>query len=111
MANGNGSLGSDMIKEIPAWLKLTLQLGAPTVAAGWLIYVITMTVAGDVKELKAAMLQHVATSSVSMQQLSDQRAEANLKLDVLIRVMQTQCVNAATDALQRRDCLNAGGVR
>lgn len=110
MANGNSSnLASDMWKEVPAWLKATLQLGAPTVAAGWLIYVLSTTLSGNVLDIKAEMQQHILTTETMIQKINERDNTRDLKLDILIRVMQTQCVNAATDVLQRRDCLNAGG--
>lgn len=100
MANGNGyeSLGGQMWKEVPTWLKLMLQVGAPTVAAGWFIYLLSTQISGDIREIRATLATHVQFSPAQ-----------DAKLDTLIRIAQTQCVNAATDHIQRRDCLSAGG--
>lgn len=102
MANGN--LPSDMWKELPTWMKAVLQLGVIPAAFAWMLYVFSTNIAGDVRELKMTMQQH----AVATDRLNEQNANRDLKLDILIRIQQTQCVNAATDVLQRRDCINAG---
>ena len=108
MANGDGSLAGDMWKEVPAWVKVSMQVGAPTIAAGYLIWLFSTNVAGDVRELKVSVIQHVLSTDLMMQRLNDTRVTADAKVDVLIRIAQTQCVNAATDVVQRRNCIEAG---
>lgn len=103
-----GTLAGDMWNEIPTWSKIALQFGAPTLFAGWLIYLFSTGVAMDVRELKASVMQHVQTTDNMMYRLNEERVSQAAKIDILIRIAQTQCVNSATDALQRRDCLNAG---
>lgn len=109
MANGvnGGSLAGDMWRDLPAWLKVAMQLGAPTVAAGWLIYMLSTSVAADIRDLKVSVMQHVISTDAMMQRLNEQSATRGSKMDNLVRIAQTQCVNATTDALQRRDCVNA----
>lgn len=104
MANGNGSLPSDMWKELPTWMKAILQLGVIPAAFAWMLYLFSTNIAGDVRELKIAMINH----AMEMNRLNSQNADRDAKLDILIRIQQTQCINAATDVIQRRDCVNAG---
>ncbi len=104
----NGSLPGDMWREVPAWIKVSMQVGAPTIAAGYLIWLFSTNVAGDVRELKASVLQHVMTTNIMMDRINETRSIQDQKIDVLIRIMQTQCVNAATDVIQRRNCIEAG---
>ena len=107
MEHNNGSLAGDMWREMPAWARVGLQFGAPTLCAGWLVYLFSTALVGDVRELKASVLQHVVSTDNMLARINEQRTNQDAKIDVLIRIAQTQCVNAATDALQRRDCINA----
>jgi hypothetical protein len=106
--NGNGGLTGEIWKEVPTWFKVAMQFGAPTLFAGWLIYLFSTSLVGDVRELKASVQQHVMSSDAMMQRFNDSRAMQDMKIDILIRIAQTQCVNAASDSFQRRDCLAAG---
>jgi GMP synthase PP-ATPase subunit len=85
-----------------------MQVGAPTIAAGYLIWLFSTNVAGDVRELKASVIQHVVATDAMMARFNETRISSDAKIDILIRIMQTQCVNAATDVLQRRNCIEAG---
>lgn len=101
----------DVWRGLPSWVKAILTVGAPTAAAAWFIFLFSNMLTGDLRELKAAVQAHTTATDVAISRSMDSRAAQELKLDVLIQIMQTQCVNAATDALQRRDCINAGGGR
>lgn len=107
MTNGT-SLAGDMWKELPTWVKAVLQIGVLPAAFAWMLYLFSTEMAGDVRDLKVSVLQHVVTTDAMMQRLNERDASRDMKLDILIRIQQTQCVNASTDALQRRDCVNAG---
>ena len=99
---------NDIWRGIHPWIRAVFMLGAPTVAAGWLIYLMSGAITGDLRDIRIQMTSHAAQTTLLMDKVSEDRGRQEAKLDILIRLAQTQCVNAAADVLQRRDCLNAG---
>ena len=94
---------------IPVWIRAAAMLGAPTVAAGYLIWLISGALSQDVRSMRDSMATHSLQTALLMDKVTESRAASDAKVDVLIRLSQTQCVNAATDVVQRRNCIDAGG--
>jgi hypothetical protein len=100
---------TDIWRGLPPFARAVFMLGAPTVAAAWLIYVMTTTVVANVQTIKSELERHVQNDTVIQERANEYRVAQEIKLDTLIRIATQQCVNAASDVTQRRDCLNAGG--
>ncbi len=100
---------SDVFGGMPLWVRAAALLGAPTVAAGYLIWLISGSVASDVRAMRDQITTHTISTAALTDKIAETRTDQSYKLEVLIRLMQTQCVNAATDVVQRRNCIDAGG--
>lgn len=98
----------DLWKGIPVWVRAACVLGAPTIAAGYLIWLVSGSLATDVRAMRSDLIHHNQATAVLIDKINEDRTVQSGRLEVLIRLLQTQCVNAATDVMQRRDCLNAG---
>ncbi len=98
----------DIWKDIPVWARTIFLLGAPTVAAAFLIWTLTNVVTADLHALREQVQLHITETDLAMQRVSESTTMQQQKLDILIRIATQQCVNASTDALQRRDCVLAG---
>ena len=100
---------NDVWRGIHPWVRAVFMLGAPTVAAGWLIYLMSGSITGDLRDIRIQIAGLATQTSRLTENVSEDRGRTDGKLDILIRLAQTQCVNTASDVMQRRDCLNAGG--
>ncbi len=98
----------DIWKDIPVWARTIFLLGAPTVAAAFLIWTLTNVVTQDLHALREQVDKHASITDLAMQRVNENSLQQQAKLDILIRIATQQCVNASTDALQRRDCVLAG---
>lgn len=97
----------DMWKGIPSWARAIFLLGFPAVCASWLIYLMSGAVTNELRDIRIK----VETQSLAITKFLDdqtkQDTQRDQKLDILIRLIQTSCVNSATDVVQRRNCLDA----
>lgn len=98
----------DIWAGLHPWIRAVFMLGAPTVAAGWLIYLMSGSITGDLREIRVNQLAQANALTELMGKFNESRGSQDAKLDILIRLSQTQCVNAAQDVTQRRGCLDAG---
>lgn len=98
----------DAFNGMPMWLRAAAMLGAPTVAAGYLIWLISGALSQDVRAMRDSLTAHTIQTASLVEKVAESRTTSDAKMDTLIRIAQTQCVNAATDVVQRRDCINAG---
>ncbi len=94
---------------MPVWIRAAFVLGAPTVAAGYLMWLISGSLTQDVRAMRESFTTHAIQTAALVEKVTESRATSDAKVDVLIRISQTQCVNAATDVMQRRNCIEAGG--
>lgn len=106
--NGEDMTPPDLWRDIPVWARTIFLLGAPTVAAAFLIYTLTNVVTADLRAVREQVATHMASTDLVMARQLDNSTMQQSKLDILIRIATQQCVNASTDALQRRDCVLAG---
>ncbi len=98
-----------LLRGIPTWVRAAAILGAPTVAAGYLIWLISSALAVDMRAMRESFTAHTIQTAVLVEKVTESRTASDAKVDTLIRISQTQCVNAATDVVQRRNCIDAGG--
>lgn len=111
MSSENGYM-ADLWRGLPMVVRVVFlavfMWGAPTFASGFMIWVIATDLRTDVRDTRAQMLSHAQSTQTLYERMIEDRRAQDAKLDILIRIAQTNCVNQASDVVQRRDCLNAG---
>ncbi len=100
---------TDAFNGMPTWIRASAMLGLPTVAAGYLIWLMSGALSQDVRAMRDSFNVHNLQTAALVEKITETRTNSDAKIDVLIRIAQTQCVNAATDVVQRRNCIDAGG--
>lgn len=105
--NGNSSNGLNILAGLPAWVRTIFVLGAPTVAAGWLIYLMSAGVSAQLMGIHDDSAAHIAATQAMTTRFDEFRLQQETQMEVLIRVLQANCMNTAQDQASRNGCMIA----
>lgn len=99
---------SQQLSDGPFWLNVAVKFGAPTVLAGYLVWVFVSDVVGSQKHIIAAMEQHQKDMAGLVQHLQEDTSRGW----ALVSVSQRICLNTAKNDQDRMQCvisMNAPG--
>ncbi len=61
---GSGDMLGELTKGVPMWIRAAAILGAPTVAAGYLIWLVSGALATDVRAMRDSLTVHTVATGV-----------------------------------------------
>lgn len=101
MADDASPLGS-----LPSWAKSVLYVGAPTVAAGWLIFWLTGNVQSRLTAIESALSDNAKLSVAVTEHLKAEDERAWTTLGTLQKI----CIELAKSDADRIDCISHSAV-
>ena len=93
-ANGNGNL----LSGFPWWVRAIAVIGIPGAIAGFMVYIMAMSIPSMQKEITVLGQEHI-----QMQRVVIDQNEQNKRL---YGIMQQVCANTSKDSLKERLCFD-----
>lgn len=102
----NGNVGmNQVLAGMPWWARFILLVGPTTAMALWFAYRIDADHEASIARVESRLESHANVTSAASSTLHgfvlDQRGETR----ALIRLLQQVCLNTATSANERRECI------
>lgn len=97
--------GRDLMSGMAPWMRFVVLVGAPAAIAMWLTYFVSARIGADIDHISQRLDAHASVSSAAAANLSGFILDSQEETRTLILLMRQLCLNTATDAQQRRECI------